>query len=215
MQLKLRIMIQAIRKYIGIIALALILVLGVTTYVQYEKVNSLKTELSISKSNEKAFIAENNGLKEENIAFKFTIDQLNYFNDSLTTKMNDVRKELKIKDKDLKQMQYLLSQAQKTDTIRFRDTLFIDKTLQLDTLIGDEWYNIRLGLQYPNLITTTPTFKSETYIVTSSKKETINPPKKCAIARWFQKKHRVVEVEIVEKNPYIENKQQRFIEIIE
>lgn len=208
-------MLQAIKKYIGIAAVALILVLGVTTYVQYEKVNSLKTELSISKSNEKAFIAENNGLKEETIAFKFTIDQLNYFNDSLTTKMNDVRKELKIKDKDLKQMQYLLSQAQKTDTIRFRDTLFIDKTLQLDTLIGDEWYNIRLGLQYPNLITTTPTFKSETYIVTSSKKETINPPKKCAIARWFQKKHRVVEVEIVEKNPYIENKQQRFIEIIE
>lgn len=208
-------MIQAIRKYIGIIALALILGLGVTTYVQYEKVNSLKTELSISKSNEKAFIAENNGLKEENIAFKFTIDQLNYFNDSLTTKMDEVRKELKIKDKDLKQMQYLLSQAQKTDTIRFRDTLFIDKTLQLDTLIGDEWYNIRLGLQYPNLITTTPTFKSETYIVTSSKKETINPPKKCAIARLFQKKHRVVEVEIVEKSPYIENKQQRFIEIIE
>lgn len=208
-------MIQAIRKYVEVIALALILVLGVTTYVQYEKVNSLKTELSISKSNEKAFIAENNGLKEENIAFKFTIDQLNYFNDSLTIKMNDVRKELKIKDKDLKQMQYLLSQAQKTDTIRFRDTIFVDKTVKIDTLIGDEWYNIRLGLQYPNLITTTPTFKSETYIVTSSKKETINPPKKCAIARWFQKKHRVVEVEIVEKNPYIENKQQRFIEIIE
>lgn len=208
-------MIQAIRKYIGIIALALILGLGVTTYVQYEKVNSLKTELSISKSNEKAFIAENNGLKEENIAFKFTIDQLNYFNDSLTTKMNEVRKELKIKDKDLKQMQYLLSQAQKTDTIRFRDTLFIDKNLQLDTLIGDEWYNIRLGLQYPNLITTTPTFKSETYIITSSKKETINPPKKCAIARWFQKKHKVIRVEVIEENPYIENKQQRFIEIIE
>lgn len=208
-------MIQAIRKYIGIIALALIFVLGVTTYIQYEKVNSLKTELSISKSNEKAFIAENNGLKEENIAFKFTIDQLNYFNDSLTTKMNEVRKELKIKDKDLKQMQYLLSQAQKTDTIRFRDTLFIDKNLQLDTLIGDEWYNIRLGLQYPNLITTTPTFKSETYIVTSSKKETINPPKKCAIARWFQKKHHIIRVEVIEKNPYIENKQQRFIEIIE
>jgi hypothetical protein len=87
-------MIQAIRKYIGIIALALIFVLGAITYIQYIKVNSLKTELSISKSNEKAFIAENNGLKEENIAFKFTIDQLNYFNDSLTTKMNDVMKQM-------------------------------------------------------------------------------------------------------------------------
>ena len=208
-------MIQAIRKYIGITALALILVLGVTTYIQHKKVKSLNIELSISKSNEKAFIEENNELKDRNLAFKFTIDQINYLNDSLITKMNEVRKELKIKDKDLKQMQYLLSTAQKTDTIVFRDTLFRDRNLQIDTLLGDSWYNIKLGLSYPNLITTTPTFKSEKYIVTSSRKETIKPPKKCAIARWFQKKHKVVEVIIHEKNPYITNKEERFIEIVE
>ena len=208
-------MIQVIRKYIGITALALIFVLGVTTYIQHKKVKSLNIELSISKSNEKAFIEENNELKDRNLAFKFTIDQINYLNDSLITKMNEVRKELKIKDKDLKQMQYLLSTAQKTDTIVFRDTLFRDRNLQIDTLLGDSWYNIKLGLSYPNLITTTPTFKSEKYIVTSSRKETIKPPKKCAIARWFQKKHKVVEVIIHEKNPYITNKEERFIEIVE
>ena len=208
-------MIQVIRKYIGITALALIFVLGVTTYIQYKKVKSLNIELSISKSNEKAFIEENNELKDRNLAFKFTIDQINYLNDSLITKMNEVRKELKIKDKDLKQMQYLLSIAQKTDTIVFRDTLFRDRNLQIDTLLGDGWYNIKLGLSYPNLITTTPTFKSEKYIVTSTRKETIKPPKKCAIARWFQKKHKVVEVIIHEKNPYITNKETRFIEIVE
>ena len=208
-------MIQVIRKYIGITALALIFVLGVTTYIQHKKVKSLNIELSISKSNEKAFIEENNELKDRNLAFKFTIDQINYLNDSLITKMNEVRKELKIKDKDLKQMQYLLSTAQKTDTIVFRDTLFRDRNLQIDTLLGDSWYNIKLGLRYPNLITTTPTFKSEKYIVTSTRKETIKPPKKCAIARWFQKKHKVVEVIIHEKNPYITNKEERFIEIVE
>ena len=208
-------MIQVIRKYIGITALALIFVLGVTTYIQHKKVKSLNIELSISKSNEKAFIEENNELKDRNLAFKFTIDQINYLNDSLITKMNEVRKELKIKDKDLKQMQYLLSTAQKTDTIVFRDTLFRDRNLQIDTLLGDSWYNIKLGLSYPNLITTTPTFKSEKYIVTSTRKETIKPPKKCAIARWFQKKHKVVEVIIHEKNPYITNKEARFIEIVE
>ena len=208
-------MIQVIRKYIGITALALISILGVTTYIQYKKVKSLNIELSISKSNEKAFIEENNELKDRNLAFKFTIDQINYLNDSLITKMNEVRKELKIKDKDLKQMQYLLSTAQKTDTIVFRDTLFRDRNLQIDTLLGDSWYNIKLGLSYPNLITTTPTFKSEKYIVTSTRKETIKPPKKCAIARWFQKKHKVVEVIIHEKNPYITNKETRFIEIVE
>ena len=208
-------MIQVIRKYIGITALALIFVLGVTTYIQHKKVKSLNIELSISKSNEKAFIEENNELKDRNLAFKFTIDQINYLNDSLITKMNEVRKELKIKDKDLKQMQYLLSTAQKTDTIVFRDTLFRDRNLQIDTLLGDSWYNVKLGLKYPNLITTTPTFKSEKYIVTSTRKETIKPPKKCAIARWFQKKHKVVEVIIHEKNPYITNKETRFIEIVE
>ena len=203
------------KRHIQIIAVILISVLGVTTYIQYEKVKSLNIELSISKSNEKAFIEENNELKDRNLAFKFTIDQINYLNDSLITKMNEVRKELKIKDKDLKQMQYLLSTAQKTDTIVFRDTLFRDRHLQIDTLVGDGWYNIKLGLKYPNCITTTPTFKSEKYIITSSRKETIKPPKKCAIARWFQKKHKVVEVIIHEKNPYITNKEERFIEIVE
>lgn len=203
------------KRHIQIIAVILISVLGVTTYIQYEKVKSLNIELSISKSNEKAFIEENNELKDRNLAFKFTIDQINYLNDSLITKMNEVRKELKIKDKDLKQMQYLLSTAQKTDTIVFRDTLFRYRNLQIDTSLGDSWYNIKLGLSYPNLITTTPTFKSEKYIVTSTRKETIKPPKKCAIARWFQKKHKVVEVIIHEKNPYITNRETRFIEIVE
>ena len=203
------------KRHIQIIAVILISVLGVTTYIQHKKVKSLNIELSISKSNEKAFIEENNELKDRNLAFKFTIDQINYLNDSLITKMNEVRKELKIKDKDLKQMQYLLSTAQKTDTIVFRDTLFRDRNLQIDTLLGDSWYNIKLGLRYPNLITTTPTFKSEKYIITNSRKETIKPPKKCAIFRWFQKKHKVVEVIIHEKNPYITNKETRFIEIVE
>ena len=32
------------------------------------------------------------------MTFKFTVEQLNYYNDSILQKMNDVRKELKIKD---------------------------------------------------------------------------------------------------------------------
>ena len=74
---------------------------------------------------------------------------------------------------------------------------------------------MKLGLKYPSTITTGPKFVSEKYIMVDYKKETINPPKKCWLLRLFQKKHKVVEVNIVEKNPYIENKQQRFIEIVE
>lgn len=204
-----------VTKYIRIIVSALLVSLATGSYVLYNKNQSLKEELSISISNEKAFIAENSSLKEENRVFRFTVEQLNYYNDSVLQKMNDVRKELRIKDDNLKQMQYLLSEAAKKDTIVFRDTLFREPALDIDTLVGDKWYQMRLGLKYPGTITTDPKFVSEKYIMVDYKKETINPPKKCWLLRLFQKKHKVVEVNVVEKNPYIENKQQRFIEIVE
>lgn len=204
-----------IKKYIKIGVIVLTSLLAVSTYIFYNRSQNLKEELLVSMSNQKAFIAENSSLKEENRAFKFTAEQLNYYNDSILQKMNEVRKELKIKDKDLKQMQYLLSEVAKKDTIVFRDTLFREPTLDIDTLVGDKWYQMKLELKYPSTIITDPKFVSEKYIITSLKKETINPPKKCWLLRLFQKKHKVVEVNVVEKNPYIENKQQRFIEIVE
>ena len=204
-----------VKKYIRIGIVILISLLAVSTYTLYNRNQDLKEEISVSMSNQKAFIAENSSLKEENRVFRFTVEQLNYYNDSILQKMNEVRKELKIKDKDLKQMQYLLSEATKKDTIVFRDTLFKEPTLNVDTLIGDKWYNIRLGLKYPNLITTNPTFISEKYIIVNKKKETINPPKKFFLFRWFQRKHWVMEVHIKEKNPYIKETNNKFVEIIE
>ena len=204
-----------VKKYIRIGIVILISLLAVSTYTLYNRNQDLKEEISVSISNQKAFIAENSSLKEENRVFKFTVEQLNYYNDSILQKMNDVRKELKIKDGNLKQMQYLLSEATKKDTIVFRDTLFREPTLDIDTIIGDKWYSIRLGLKYPNLITTNPTFISEKYIIVNKKKETINPPKKFFLFRWFQRKHWVMEVHIKEKNPYIKETNNKFVEIIE
>lgn len=203
-----------IKRYIRIGIVVVIGLLITSICVLYNNNQNLKEELSVSISNEKAFMMENSTLKGKNRVFQLTIEQLEYSNDSLLVKMNKVREELKIKDKDLKQVQYLLSEAQKKDTIVFRDTIFRDPLVRVDTLLGDKWYQLKLGLRYPSTIITEPKFVSEKYIIVDYRKETIDPPKKCFIARWFQKKHKVVEVEVVEKNPYIENKQQRFIEII-
>lgn len=200
--------------YIKIGLLVVLIVVCIVIYILHCNTQKLKEELSISVSNEKAFLIENSKLKDQNRGFQFTVEQLNYFNDSLITKMNDVRKELGIKDRNLKQMQYLLSNAQRKDTIIFRDTIFRDSSIRIDTLLGDKWYQLKLGLIYPNTIITEPKFISEKYVIVNYKKETINPPKKCFIIRWFQKKHKVIEINVIEKNPYIKNEQQRFIEII-
>ena len=194
--------------------LFIVSLLGIGIYIWNER-QDLKKEVCTLRNNQKAFIAENSSLKDESGAFKFTIEQLNYYNDSILQKMNNVRKELKIKDKNIKQLQYLLSVSTKKDTVLFTDTVFRDKSLALDTIIGDKWYNIRLGLKYPNLIYTEPTFTSEKYIIVNKKKETVNPPKKFFLFRWFQRKHWVMEVNIKEKNPYIKEVNNKFVEIIE
>ena len=204
-----------VKRYIRIGIVILVSLLSISVYTLYTNNQKLKEETSTLMSNQKAFITENSSLKEENRVFKFTVEQLNYYNDSILQKMNDVRKELKIKDSNLKQVQYLSSVSTKKDTVLFTDTVFRDKSLALDTIIGDKWYNIRLGLKYPNLIYTEPTFTSEKYIIVNKKKETVNPPKKFFLFRWFQRKHWVMEVHIKEKNPYIKETNNKFVEIIE
>lgn len=203
--------IKLIKKFLPYI---IILLLSIFISIIIGRNKSIKNQLNISISNEKAFIAENSLLKENNRVFQFTIEQLSYFNDSILIKMDEVRKELKIKDKNLKQVQYSLSEIKKKDTISFIDTIFRDTTLNIDTLLKEEWYELNVNLSYPNSIIVTPKFISEKYVVISNKKETIKPPKKSKFLRMFQKKHKITEVEVVEKSPYIETKKQRFVEII-
>lgn len=202
------------RKYI--IAFIVLIIVFLSFSVRYLQVKNdlLKEENSILVNNQKAYVQENSILKKDAILFKFTIEQLNYYNDSILIEMKKVQKDLKIKDDQLKALYYVNSQASKKDTVVFRDTLFRDPYLRIDTVIGDMWYSQNLSLRYPDTIITNPKFISDKYIILNTDKQTIDPPKKFFIARWFQKKQTIIEVNIVEKNPYIKTKEQKFIEII-
>lgn len=206
-------MISKIKIIILCIVSVILISLGITVAVQSKRINSLQQELSFANANEKALLLVNDSNKNKIRSLQLTVDQLSYFNDSIILKLNDAKQQLKIKDDNLKELQYLKTLATKTDTITIRDTIFKEQ-LYLDTIIGDQWYNMQLSLQYPNKIITTPSFISEKSIITSVKKETIKPPKKCKFARLFQKKHKVVVVEIQEKNPYVNTEEFKHIQII-
>lgn len=197
------------RKIIVAIA-GILLIFSIGLYTKYR---SIQNELLTTKSNEKALLLDNANLGNKNRELQLTTEQLEYFNDSILNKLKEVKRELNIKDKDLKSLQYISSVATKVDTIVMRDTIF-KENYRIDTVISNDWYRLKLGLYYPNEIIVNPTFKSEKYIVLSYRKETIDPPKKCWLLRLFQKKHKVVEVNIVEKNPYINNENSKFIEIV-
>lgn len=203
------------KKYIYIAIAVLIALLGGVLFVQQKRIKSLKSDVSTLSTNVSAYANENSILKDKNIEFQFSVSQLNYINDSLVQKMNGLRKELKIKDKQIERLGYIESEARRIDTVRFTDTLFMEKVKHIDTTIIDRdgWYKCSIGLNYPNEIVVEPSFKSEKYVITATKKETINPPKKTCIGRLFQRKHKVTTVEVVEKNPYIDKKVERFITV--
>lgn len=129
---------QKIKLIIASIIACILVGLGLTVYFQSQKIKKINSELSVAVINEKAYAAENSSLKERTIQFQLTVDQLNNSNDSLIQKLNDARKQLKIKDKNIKELQYIASLNQKKDSIIVRDTIFRNPEFKLDTLFGDE-----------------------------------------------------------------------------
>lgn len=187
---------------------ALIAIVGLA----YTRESKIKEELERSKINELAWIAERDSLKNKSIEFEYTINELKNSGDSLTKEMMKVKKELGVKDKQIEYLSYLASHAVIKDTVKLRDTLFVEGA-KLDTTINNRWYSISLGLDYPSTIGVGVSVPSEKYIVASAKKVLLDPTG-CWLKDLFKKKSNIVEVEVVEKNPYIVSDKQKFIEVV-
>lgn len=197
-------------KYLLIVIIVLLAVLG----AMWQQVEYANNKWKVSEANVKAYSAKLSEQGKKSIALQLTANQLDYFKDSVIQKLDSVRKELNVKDRNLKALQAVYSNFTKTDTITLRDTLFRNPKLSMDTVVGDKWYSVRLSLSYPSMIAVKPDFRSEKYIVASMRKETVNPPKKFFLFRWFQKKHNVLTVDVVENNPYAYNESSRYIQVI-
>lgn len=205
---------MSIKTGIRVFILIVFIVLISDMFASSKKIRALESKLEISTTNESILLNQFDSLNNYNKELQLNIEQLEYSNNTTLDKLNKVRKELNVKNKELQKLQYQLSISNKTDTVVYRDTIF-KEGIKLDTLIKDDWYSLNLDLEYPSTIVVNPEFKSEKYVVTSLKKEIKGTPKKCWLGRIFQKKHNVVRVEVVEKSPYIETKEQVFINIIE
>lgn len=178
------------------------------------KINTLNLELSYSINNEKAYAAENSYLQEQNLVFLLTIDDLRNSKDSLMIEMRNIINENGFKDSQIHSLQYQLEHFEKTDTLILRDTVFRDPSFRLDTCIVDEWNRSCISLAYPGQIGISNSYVNEKYIIVTARREPIRPHR-CAFVNFFRKKHTVLEIDVIDKNPYVETERQRFIEIID
>ena len=183
-------------------------------YTEHKRAKYFQEESIRMTDNMKAYENEKNNLMEKSKLYKFTIDELLQSNDSINKKLLATAEKLRIKEKNIQGLQYHSSVITKTDTVVMNDTIFRDKYVNVDTVLGDKWYSIKLGLKYPSTVIAAPKFVSEKYIIVNKTREYNKPPSKIFFIRWFQKKHDVLKIDVKEENPYIINGEQRFIEII-
>lgn len=177
----------------------------------------LQFDYSLALNNYKAYEqmlnAKLDSTNGKNYELKLTKELLERSQDSIIQDLNQLRKDMKIKDKQLKQLQYLATTTRIHDSIYFTDTLF-RYDIDLDTVISDDWHTLKIRLSYPSIVKLETKYKNQISVVVSTEKQTINPPSKIFFIRWFQKKQELVKIDVIDKNPYTEIAEQRFVEVV-
>lgn len=202
------------KKWIYII-FSILLSLFILYFINTIKNNKkLRGEIDIYNQNIETLLHTRDTLEISNRALLINTDLLNDSNDSLIRELNKIRKDIKIKEKEIESLHKINLIGNKKDSLIIRDTIFRDKSVNIDTTIRDKWSTVNIKLEYPSTIKVDMTMMSDLSIFTYNRKESIKKPKKTKLGRFFQKKRKVLEVEVVENNPNIVIKQNKFIKII-
>lgn len=193
--------------------MAVIIIIGLTAicFLQKNKINKLDKDLLITTNNYKCYEELNKELKNSSRTLQLTLDELQQSNDSMVSVINEVQKELKVKNKALQQAQVINTQMKDT-TVTKIITKEIDfkEELKLNPLT-----TITIERK-DSILTTILDIKNQQVLLVEETKEYRNKYK-----TWFQrlfkldfKKDRVRKYQIHNSNPLIEVTDTRIVEII-
>ena len=191
---------------------ALIILLCVALFYFVSKcdraVNERDQYASLTKSYSRVIMDSDN----ERTVFRMRISDLEVTGDSLICVLDSMRRQIGIRDKRLREMHHRVTYVERTDTIYLSDSIFISG---LDTTITDGWVSTHLKIEVPNKITHSVSVRNQTDLFVTTKRETVNPPRKFFLFRLFQKKHLVVTVVAKEGNPWCQTAESRHVEIVD
>lgn len=200
------------KKYLYTITALAILALIILFAWQTNSSKKYKSLYYKELQNVEAYKTANSGLEGEIKEYKMTLADLYSSKDTLDIKLSKALQDLEVADNKVRNLQYQLKHATRTDTLFLYDTIFMPDVC-IDTTLGDFWYNVRLQMEYPSTVIASPTFNSEQIVYIYNKKEYVGGKSKCFFINWFKKKYIVTEVKVEEKNPYINVINQKFIEL--
>lgn len=186
----------------------LIFTLGIYGYIITGKLQDTRDQLNNTENNLAYYESLTSTSNKENRVLQLTINQLQTANDSLLNKLDQTRKELKIKDNEIKSGAYIKTVIKDSIRTVVEDKDF-KKLLQLNplTLITvqktDSLLNVKLDIQ------------NEQYLYVRRKKVYKNSYKNGWQRFWHfdWKKREISEYEIYNTNPLIKVNETRVVEL--
>lgn len=193
---------------IKLLALSVIIILSAIVLIQHNKIKDRDTQIDRLNNNVEYYQNNLSKNKEENRTLQFSIHEYKESKDSLIQEINQVQKKLKIKDKELSQVQQQHQAIKLDTTVIVRDSNFVTeiKPNNLTSLIiikKDSILTAKLNIR-----------NSQTLFIKHSK-EYRNKYKNFFIRllHFDFKKRNVFNYEIHNSNPIIKIEESRLVEI--
>ena len=197
-------------KYYKIVAVGLVSILIATIFFQYQKLQKQNKELDRVTNNLRSYEESSSNYQARNRVLQLTIGELNQSKDSLIQEVNKVKKELKIKDKNLTDITVINTEI-KDSTSKVIKHVLVDfqEELKLNPLT-----TITVSRK-DSILTAKLDIKNQQVIFVEQKKEYRNKYKNGWVRFWHfdWKKITSRQYQIVNSNPLIKVTDTRVIEL--
>lgn len=190
--------------------LASVLALGLTCVWQGNKIKTQDARISQIYNNYKYYESQFNNTEKQNRVLQLTVNELKLSKDSLVQAVNKAKKELKVKDQNLKEAHVINTEMKDTTTVKIiTKEVDFTKELKLNSLT-----TITVSRK-DSILTTILDLKNQQILIVEEKKEYRNKYKSLWKRFWHfdWKKDRVQKYQIKNTNDLIKVTDTRVIKM--
>lgn len=190
--------------------LAAVLALGLTCVWQGNKIKTQDARISQIYNNYKYYESQFNNTEKQNRVLQLTVNELKLSKDSLVQAVNKAKKELKVKDQNLKEAHVINTEMKDTTTVKIiTKEVDFTKELKLNSLT-----TITVSRK-DSILTTILDLKNQQILIVEEKKEYRNKYKN-GFVRFLHfdwRRDKVKKYSIINSNPLIKVTDTRVLEI--
>lgn len=190
--------------------LAAVLALGLTCVWQGNKIKTQDARISQIYNNYKYYESQFNNTEKQNRVLQLTVNELKLSKDSLVQAINKAKKELKVKDQNLKEAHVINTEMKDTTTVKIiTKEVDFTKELKLNSLT-----TITVSRK-DSILTTILDLKNQQILIVEEKKEYRNKYKNLWKRFWHfdWKRDRVQKYQIKNTNDLINVTETRVIKV--